>query len=227
MCYSHTALNHLEHSWEFLLFPPASLPFTVLFCSLLLNEILFQSKIILRYAAIWISGIIRTSILLFLPFVGSSSEISKKGMKNCNRKGKCQNHRQMVRCAGQQGTRDYNPVICGLTGDWSADLKLGSSQGPCPLVQAKGWSKDISLRTRNKVITLTSSGQKPDCGQRDMSQPPAAAQPGHPYSLPSKSQTQGEHSRIIQGWPRGFAYPSIAIKPPPGKTSQPFPSVIE
>lgn len=133
MCYSHTALNHLEHSWEFLLFPPASLPFTVLFCSLLLNEILFQSKIILRYAAIWISGIIRTSILLFLPFVGSSSEISKKGMKNCNRKGKCQNHRQMVRCAGQQGTRDYNPVICGLTGIEVLTLSLAHLKVLVPL----------------------------------------------------------------------------------------------
>lgn len=45
--YSHTALNHLEYSWDFLLSPPAPPPLTVLFCSLLLNEILFQGKIIL------------------------------------------------------------------------------------------------------------------------------------------------------------------------------------
>lgn len=97
-----------------------------------------QNNTNMRYLAIWISGTIRTAILLFLQFVRISSEISMKGMKNYNRKGKCQKHRKKIRCAGQQkkrlgvqanksdlqGTRDYNSVICGLRGHWRANLKL-------------------------------------------------------------------------------------------------------
>lgn len=81
-------LKHLAYSRDLLLSLSLEFHSFTLLSFLEWATVSKQKNINMRYLAICISCIRRTAILLFPKFVGISSEISMKGMKNCNRKGK-------------------------------------------------------------------------------------------------------------------------------------------